>query len=175
MRNFVKYGLLRKVKAIKNLPRIAAAGNFSLFILQTSFFAACTGGTVFHSYKPLPPEGWERSDTVCFSLPQAETGPGGTLTVGLRTVAHVGMQELVLVVEQCSDSATVCRRDTVHYPLENAEGNALVGGINLHQYETRHLPFSVPKDCTPTIRIHHLMTRESVRGITELGIKVTNP
>ena len=34
MRNFVKHGLLRKVKAIKNLPRIAAAGNFSLFILH---------------------------------------------------------------------------------------------------------------------------------------------
>ena len=69
------------------------------------FLLSCISGTVFHSYKPLPAEGWERGDTVCFDLPQAAVDFNGTLTIGLRTVAHVGMQDIVLAVEQCDEDS----------------------------------------------------------------------
>lgn len=143
------------------------------FPLIGLFLSSCTSNTLYHSYKPLPKEGWERSDTVCFDLPRVEDDFSGTLTIGLRTTAHVGIQDVVLAVEQCDGTGAVCRCDTVRYPLADAEGNALTGGVNIHQYETQHLPLLLRKGKSTSVRIHHLMRHETLSGITELGIRLT--
>ena len=143
-----------------------------LLLSSSIFILSCIKGTLFHSYKPLPTEGWEQRDTICFDLPQQEEDISGTLTIGLRTKAHVSMQDIVLAVEQLNDSAGICRRDTIRYPLTNSEGDALTKGVNYHQYETEQLPISMKKGQGGSVRIHHLMRNETVQGITELGIKI---
>ena len=135
--------------------------------------AGCTGGTWLHSYKSLPKEGWERRDTVCFAVPQAEEDISGTLTIGLRLTAPVGSQDIVLAVEQSLEAPAAYRCDTVRCPLTDAEGYALGQGVNIIQYETPHVPFHLSKGQSGTVRIRHLMTDETVTGITELGLKVS--
>lgn len=157
---------------MKTLNIFRAVANPSLIILHSSFITACIGGTYFHSYKPLPTGGWERRDTICFDLPQSPQDFHGTLTIGLRTKAYVDMQDIVLSVEQLNDSAEVCRRDTIRYPLTNTQGDALAKGVNHHQYETEQLPISMKKGQGGSVRIHHLMRNETVQGFTELGIKI---
>lgn len=144
-------------------------------LLSSVCIASCIGGTFFHSYKPLPAEGWERRDTICFDLPQASQNFNGTLTIGLRTKTFISMQEVVLAVEQYNKTSGTCHCDTVRYPLTDADGFALVKGVNNHQYETQHLSFSVKEGQSITVRIHHLMRNEIVQGITELGIKAEMP
>ena len=144
---------------------------FSLSVFYL-LLASCTGGTWFHSYKPLPAEGWDRRDTVCFDLPQAEEDINGTLTIGLRTIAHVGIQDVVLAVEQCLVEPDAYRQDTIRYPLTDSEGEALVKGVNFRQYETQQLPISMKKGQGGSVRIHHLMRREDISGFTEIGIKI---
>lgn len=135
-------------------------------------FAACMdSSTMFHRYKSLPREGWERRDTVCFDIPRTNEDIDGTLTIGLRTTQHIGTRDIVLAVEQCGDDG-VSRCDTVRYPLSDAEGNALTGGVNCHQYEDRHLPFRLKKGKDAQVRIRHLMRHETVSGITEIGIRI---
>lgn len=143
-----------------------------LYLLLSSIILSCTGSTVFHSYKPLPAEGWERRDTICFEVPEAEADINGTLTIGLRTSANVGMRNVVLLVEQCGSQPSSCRKDTVRYPLTDADGFALSRGVNHHQYETQHLPFRLRKGQGCTVRINHLMRHEEIAGITELGIRI---
>lgn len=133
---------------------------------------ACTGNTVFHRYQPLPAGGWDRRDTLCFCLPQAEEDVSGTLYIGLRTTARIGIRDIVLAVEQCGRDTKVCRCDTVRYPLTDAEGNALEQGVNSIQFETQCLPFVQKKGESRCIRIHHLMAQEVVTGITDLGIRI---
>ena len=158
---------------MKTLNIFSAVANSSFSILlYSSFLAACIGGTCFHSYKPLPAEGWERRDTICFDLPQADQDYNGTLTIGLRTKAYIDMQDIVLAVEQLNDSAEVCRRDTIRYPLTNTKGDALAKGVNHPQYETEQLPIRMKKGQGGSVRIHHLMRNETVQGFTELGIKI---
>ena len=161
-----------KVKAKVSISHLAAAAYSSLLILHSPLLTACTGHTVAHCYKPLPAAGWEREDTVCFDVPQVEEEVSGTLFIGLRTVAYVGEQEVVLAVEQCSEAMEVLRRDTIHYPLCDADGNALEGGINYHQYESQYLPICFGGGRSATIRIHHMMRRKVVRGITDVGIRI---
>ena len=135
--------------------------------------AACTGGTVLHSYKPLPREGWDRCDTVRFDLPEAERDIDGTLFIGLRTTANIHYQDVVLAVEQHLDAPFAYRCDTVRYPLADAEGFALSPGVNHHQYESQQVPFHLQKGQSGSVRIRHLMRHEVVPGITEVGIKVS--
>ena len=87
-------------------------------------------------------------------------------------MAHVGIQDIVLAVEQRNDTAEICRRDTIRYPLTDGNGDALSKGVNTHQYETQRLPISIKRGQGGSVRIHHLMTPETVQGITELGIKI---
>lgn len=134
--------------------------------------AACTDSTLLHRYKPLPAEGWDRSDTVCFELPKAEADIDGTLFIGLRTKASIGYRDIVLAVEQHLEAPAAYRCDTVRYPLTDAEGFALSPGVNHHQYETQQLPFHLQKGESGTVRIHHLMRHEVISGITEVGIKI---
>jgi len=109
---------------------------------------------------------------VCFDLPKAEEDFSGTLTVGLRTKANIGIQDIVFAVEQRDSAGLVSHCDTVRYPLTDADGEALTGGINIHQYETQHLPLHLKEGQCSTIRIHHLMRRELIPGITDIGIRV---
>lgn len=133
---------------------------------------ACTTDTLLHRYESLPAEGWERRDTVCFDVPQQAEDFSGTLTIGLRTSANICYQDIVLAVEQVGENPKACRCDTVRYPLTDAEGNALTGGINIHQYETQHVPILLQKGKSTTVRIYHLMRHELIHGITEVGIKI---
>ena len=138
----------------------------------TLLLAACTDGTVLHCYKPLSADGWRQRDTVCFHLPKAEKAVDGVLTIGLRTTANPSMQRIVLAVEQRFDVPTAYRCDTVSYPLTDTEGNALTRGVNCLQYETQQLPIRLKQGQRGTIRIHHLMARETMTGITEIGIRI---
>ena len=143
-----------------------------LFPLIGLSLTACTGGTVFHRYKPLPAEGWDRRDTVRFDLPKAETDIDGTLFIGLRTAANISYQDVVLAVEQHFETPSSYRCDTVRYPLADAEGFALSPGVNHHQYETQHLPIHLQKGQNGSVRIHHLMRHETLPDITEVGIRI---
>lgn len=136
--------------------------------------ASCAGDTLVHRYATLPADGWARRDTVCFELPVYAEDISGTLTVGLRTKAGLAIRDIVLAVEQCDSDAFVIRCDTVCYPLTNSEGDALTSGVNFHQYETQFVPFRMEKDREGCVRIYHLMTRETIPGITEVGIRIRN-
>jgi len=147
---------------------------FHLFIASFPYIllSACTDSKLLHSYKPLPAGVWERRDTMSFDLPQAKEDVNGTLTIGLRSIAHVGIQDVVLAVEQCFENPCSYRQDTVRYPLTNTQGDALVKGVNFRQYETQQLPICIKKGQSGSVRIHHLMRREDIFGFTEIGIKI---
>ncbi len=144
-----------------------------LLPIITLTLAACTEGTLLHCYKPLPADGWDRRDTICFDVPEAETDISGTLFVGLRTTANIGIRDIVIAVEQTGETLSRSRVDTIRYALTDAEGKALTGGVNTHQYETQHIPFHIQKGQSCTVRIHHLMTREVIPGFTEVGIRIS--
>ena len=167
------FGITNPYTRYGRIPNPAKRHSFRhLLLLLSPILLSCMGGTVFHCYKPLPAEGWERSDTVCFDIPKAEADIDGSLFIGLRTAAHVGMRDIVLVVEQCGEGAVVARRDTIRYLLNDAEGNALAPGVNYHQYENLQTSFHLRKGKDASVRIHHLMTHEVIPGIMEVGIRI---
>ena len=147
------------------------SSTFALVAVSLSM-ASCIENTLLHSYKAVPTDGWRRDDTICFFVPQREEELSSTLTIGLRTKTDIGMRDVVLAVEQYDSTATICHRDTVRYPLTDGEGDALVGGVNTHQYEAQQLTLHTACSRKGSVRIYHLMTRDILHSITEVGIKI---
>ena len=133
---------------------------------------SCTDSTLLHRYKALPTEGWDRSDSVSFFLPETVIRSGKTLTIGLRTKAQTSLRSVVLAVDWCSATSGITFTDTIFYPLSDAEGYALMPGVNHHQYETQRLPLRLSRDGEGTVSIRHLMRNDVVVGITEVGVRV---
>lgn len=142
------------------------------FFLLGLLCLACTGSTVYHKFHALPREGWERRDTICFDIPEAEADFDGMLAVELRTTRHVGYRDVVLSVERSFTEPAAYQCDTICYPLEDEEGFSLSGGVNRHQYATLRIPFHASEGQHCQVRIRHLMRHETLAGITEVGIRV---
>ena len=68
--------------------------------------------------------------------------------------------------------SSLISRDTLCYHLSDESGNLCGQGINLLQYETRAGTLPLRTGEETQIRIHHLMRRETLPYIMEVGVRV---
>jgi gliding motility-associated lipoprotein GldH len=142
---------------------------FSVLLLLLS---GCDRHTLLHTYQSIPNNEWNRSDTLLFTLPQAAADVCYTLHIGLRTTQLFPYQGVMLAVEQDCQHPTVHREDTVFYRLARPDGNIMSEGIHYSQSEAVNLPLQLQQGQSCQIRIRHLMQRETLPGIADVGIHV---
>ena len=144
----------------------------SLFLLSLFLLVSCDRSTLMHSYQPLAENCWDRSDTVTFDLPSLTTEDNCSMLVGLRVTDHFPYEMLILEVEQSYKNPVSHRLDTLYYRLANEDGDFIEKGINYFQYETQGVTLDLKKGQTGRIKIRHLMHREVLPGIMDVGIHV---
>lgn len=126
-----------------------------------------------HSYLPLPEDSWNRTDTLQFILPVLATDDNCSVQIGLRVTNNFPYEELFLEVEQKCQNPYSHRVDTIKFKLTDESGDFTENGINYFQYESQSLPLDLKKGQTGEIRIRHLMHREVLPGIMDVGIRVS--
>jgi gliding motility-associated lipoprotein GldH len=94
------------------------------------------------------------------------------MLVGLRVTDHFPYEMLILEVEQSYQNPVSHRLDTLYYRLANEDGDFIEKGINYFQYETQGVTLDLKKGQTGRIKIRHLMHREVLPGIMDVGIHV---
>ena len=144
----------------------------SLFLFSFLLLASCDSGTLMHSYQLLEDNCWDRTDTVTFNLPVLTTDDSCSILIGLRVTDIFPYEMLVMEVEQRYQKPFAHRIDTVYYQLTNHNGDFVEKGLNYFQFETESLPLDMKKGQTGEIRIRHLMRREIMPGIMDVGIHV---
>lgn len=92
--------------------------------------------------------------------------------IGLRVTNNFPYESLILEVEQNYQHPIGHRIDTIRYPLTDKSGDFTEKGINYFQYETQGVPLDLKKGQAGEIRIRHLMHREELSGIMDVGIHV---
>lgn len=135
---------------------------------------ACTLGTPYHHFLPLPQEGWGRADTVSFALPVMTDAQDCSLHVELRATRLYPYTDLWMGVEQRdSDSVLLCR-DTLHISMTDSTGCLSGRGLNLLEYTSEPLALAhmADKSCRQ-VRIFHLMSQETVTELTDVGLRIT--
>ena len=143
-----------------------------LFLATVLLLASCDRSTLMHSYQPLKDKCWDRTDTIKFTLPSIPQDESCSVLIGLRLNNNFPYEQLVMQVEQNLQHPTAYRVDTIYYKVTDQDGDFTEKGVNYFQYETQGFPLYLKKGQTGEIRIRHLMHREVVPGIVDVGIHI---
>lgn len=142
--------------------------------LFVSLVTACNEHTVYHSYQPLPIQGWVKSDTLSFSLSLTDTVPSTLrLFAEVRNQSDYPYHDLYLFVSQNLQDSTVWRTDTLAIHLADSTGKWIGNGWG-SIYQTEKLVRSVllPYPGNYTLKIRHGMKDDMLTGLSDIGIRV---
>ncbi|MBO7068236.1 MAG: gliding motility lipoprotein GldH [Bacteroidaceae bacterium] len=117
---------------------------------------------------------WDRTDTVRFVLPTFIADSNCCVLVGLRITNCYPYELLIMEVEQNYQNPIAHRIDTIFYQLTDQRGDYTEKGIYYFQYETQWVPLNARKGQMGEIKIRHLMHREVLPGIMDVGIHVVH-
>ena len=136
--------------------------------------AGCDRKTIYHHYEHTPLAGWERGDTLFFTVKPVGQGTVAVRrAVELRTADSYPFRALSLIVEQTVLPSCRTSRDTLDCPLVTPDGTVLGQGITLYQYHFSLPDASLEEGDSLSLRVYHNMKRETLPGIADIGIRLT--
>lgn len=134
----------------------------------------CTGATIYHFYQPIDKSGWGKHDTLVYQLPKDSIPDVYTISIGLRTTDTYLYTSLWIVMEEDLKAKGVFVRDTINYPVTDKSGSMLGSGFSSHQQEIKVKTIAVTPQSGTTVKLFHIMKRESIQGIQNIGINVSS-
>ena len=149
--------------------------NICFSILSVAMAAAatlvsCNGNTVYDSYQSTPVAGWEKNDTLAFSIPPLDTTAVYDAMLGLRTTGEYPFTAITLIVEQHVFPSDRVHTDTVNCRLADERGNTIGKGISFHQFEFPIGRMELHSGDSIHVLVRHDMKREILPGISDVGI-----
>ena len=135
--------------------------------------AGCDRKTVFHHYEHTPLTGWEKGDTLFFTIQRMPLTAVLQRDVELRTTDSYPFGNISLVVEQTTFPSRLTRRDTLDCRLVTPDGTLTGRGITLYQYRFPLPAVSLAEGDSVRLGICHNMRRETLTGIADVGIRLT--
>jgi len=134
-------------------------------------FAGCNRKTIYHHYEHTPVAGWEKNDTLTFTV-KAKERAVVQRDVELRISGEYPFQRLNLVIEQTTYPAGISRRDTLNCDLIDSQGNIQGQGLSLYQYRFHMTDISLNEGDSLCVNIRHNMKRELLSGVTDVGLRL---
>ncbi len=136
---------------------------------------ACTGNTAYHHYEHVRGSGWRQSDTLHFRLPEATRSGHYPRQVGLRYGNAFPYEGVWMVVETRLHHPSRLLRDTLYFRTSDDNGQSMGDGINLEQHEVAIGPLYLSRGQQAEVAIYHIMHREIIPNILDVGLKLTRP
>lgn len=134
--------------------------------------AACGDGTVYSKFVPAPVDGLEKNDTVSFSVPPVASYGSYRQEIGLRITSDYPFKSLCLEVKQTVEPGHRVSTDTLVCRLYDDDGNLLGHGVSMFQYGFALPDIGLRKGDSLHVRVRHVMKREILPGITDIGFSM---
>lgn len=145
---------------------------YILTFLSVVSLSACDGGTIYNSYAHTPMEGWEKNDTLVFDVPRLPATARYRQELGLRISGAYPFTRLSLLVEQTVEPGHRVRRDTLDCRLYDDKGNVLGDGVTQFQYSFILADVTLHKGDSLHVCVRHIMKREILPGISDVGLRI---
>lgn len=146
--------------------------------LPAILLAACQNDTAYHSYKPIPTNGWGKSDTLAYTLPASIPAGNYEVKIGIRYQEAYPYRNLWLGISHPAQDTSACVTDTLQLFLADETGRKTGNGLcGLYQCELDYqtsLPIRT-EGSAYTFRIVHIMTDNPLTGINDIGIRISKP
>lgn len=129
--------------------------------------------STFSAFQSIDEEGWWREDTLTFTVDTLQPATRYAVTLSLRTAAAPDVYpytDLTLAVRHTET-------DTLRLTLATARGDDEGRGTSLYQYDflidTLSIDSTIISPTTPlTISVFHLMRRDPLPGIRDVGVQL---
>lgn len=134
--------------------------------------ASCQGSPFFTRYQSVDSEGWCARDYLRYRLPDVGHDTDATFRIGVRTTSlysYSGLSLRVRLYEQGRE--VMC--DTVRFGIFGGDSHSDGSGFpfTTHQQElTRR--YTLRKDSVYRLRIYHIMRKDPLPGISDVGVEV---
>lgn len=155
----------------KNSKKALPVGMLAATIVAT--LMACDTATVFDAYVATPVAGWDRNDTLTFSVPAVRAAATYGEHIGVRATNDYPFKSINLIVEQKVLPADVTVSDTVRCDITDDYGNFRGSGVSTYQYEVPLKNVRLHKGDSLQISIRHNMKREVIPGISDVGVRIS--
>jgi gliding motility-associated lipoprotein GldH len=145
-----------------------------LFLLLCSgamcWMGGCTRPVALHTYHSVAPEGWNAHEVMSFPVDTLRHEGDYRLRVGLRITEMFPFRSIWLQVAQEWDDPELMRMDTIECKLTDEAGDFNGNGVSLYQYTFPVGVFHLEKGLKGRIHVRHLMRRELLPGVSDVGI-----
>ena len=153
---------------------------FYIIALMTTIMSAtsCSDPRTYDQYKSVSLQGWQRNDTLTFDIPRQWEG-NYQLDLCLRAAQTYPYRNLSVIIERKviyfrqRKKLEKTYNDTVNCEVINGKGT-LVGhkGITSTEILQAVTSFRLNRNDSLQVKIHHIMNRESLPGISDVGIRL---
>lgn len=134
---------------------------------------SCNSNVVYNKYNHTPLVGWEKNDTLVFDVPPMKESSRYRLELGLRTSTSFPFTGLSLVIDRTVEPGHILYTDTINCRLADDKGNVLGRGVSYFQYNFIVSDINLNKGDSLHICVRHIMKREIMPGISDIGLKIS--
>ncbi|MBQ7421847.1 MAG: gliding motility lipoprotein GldH [Prevotella sp.] len=133
---------------------------------------ACQKNRTFDHYEHTQLSGWERNDTLLFDIPPQKAGTY-ELNIGIRATQTFPYKSVCLIIERTVFPNMETRKEIVRCPIIDDYG-LLIGknGISNSELSYHLADITLQEHDSMHIKLHHCMRRETLPGISEIGIQL---
>lgn len=144
-------------------------------LLAIVLLTGCRPSDTYHHFKHLPQEGWNKKDTIVFTLPQQKDNSSGNVNIEIRHSGKYPYQSIWLIIAHNEIDSCIFQTDTIECNLIDSKGHFDGNGINdLYQKSFPCSFVSLRKNTAPTFKISHYMKDKNLPGITDIGIRISS-
>ena len=117
-------------------------------------------------------DGWKISDTLVYDLPPAPESGLYTISVEMRTGQKFLYRGVYVAMERNMQSPCYQHCDTVCFLMARDSIHMDSRGSTIQTFQHPVLNITLRKGQSGQIRLHHLMSREVLPDIREVGVRV---
>ena len=140
--------------------------------------ASCSDPRTYDRYESVSLQGWSRKDTLTFDIPRQWEGKY-QLDLCLRAAQTYPYRNISMIIERKviyyrqRKKREKTYNDTINCEIINDKG-ILVGQKGISNTEIRQAitSFRLNRNDSMHVTIHHIMSRESLPGISDVGIRL---
>ena len=140
--------------------------------ILTLLLSSCIGDIVQHQYRHISMDGWSRNDTIAFELPPANMEGRYAVDTEIRSAHQFPYRRVYLIRELSLQSPIKIHKDTVCIEMGSSEAYSKGKGVTMKAYSHSDTTLVLKKGQKGNMKLYHIMSREVLPHITDIGIKV---
>lgn len=145
-----------------------------IILLSFILFACTQPKVIYHSFQSVNTKEWEVQDSLFFNIPIEQRG-NLLVEIELRHLASYPYTNIPLSISHNLNDSTLFTTDTLSILVADLDGHWK--GVGLGSIFQKTDLFLIQNNQEPgnyTIKISHINQEESLKGVHDIGIKISN-